>query len=89
MEKHRSSLWCWRVLSIAALFTLYLTATETVFAQSSPWFKTEGAQIRLIALPSMQRWITAGLAETWRDREHEEEWQQVGTLVEDRRATAD
>jgi len=40
----------------------------------------------LLALPSMQTWYAAGLAETWRDLEHEEEMRAVGTWREDLRA---
>lgn len=43
---------------------------------------------RLLALPAMQRWYEAGLAETWRDEAHEQETLAVGTVLEDlRRAT--
>jgi len=44
------------------------------------------AQLR--ALPSMQTWYAAGLAETWRDAEHEDEVRAVGTWREDLRARA-
>jgi glutathione S-transferase len=43
---------------------------------------------QLLALPSMQTWYAAGLAETWRDAEHEDEVRAVGTWREDLRARA-
>ena len=41
---------------------------------------------RLRALPAMQDWYSAGLAETLRDTPHDAEIPQVGTLIEDLRA---
>lgn len=41
---------------------------------------------RLRALPAMQDWYAAGLAETLRDAPHDAEIPQVGTLIEDLRA---
>ncbi len=41
---------------------------------------------RLLALPAMQEWYEAALAETWRDIPHEEEIPLVGVLMEDVRA---
>ena len=41
---------------------------------------------RLRALPSMQEWYRAALAETWRDAEHEVEARGVGTWRQDLRA---
>jgi glutathione S-transferase len=41
---------------------------------------------RLRALPSMQAWYAAALAETWRDEEHEVEARAVGTWRQDLRA---
>jgi glutathione S-transferase len=38
---------------------------------------------RLLALPAMQEWYEAALAETWRDIPHEEEIPLVGVLTED------
>lgn len=43
---------------------------------------------RLRELPAMQQWYAEGLAETIRDEPHDDEIPQVGTLVEDLRATA-
>jgi glutathione S-transferase len=41
---------------------------------------------RLLALPSMQRWYAAGLAERWREPAHEAETKGAGALLEDLRA---
>ncbi|HJU25912.1 MAG TPA: glutathione S-transferase family protein [Rhodanobacteraceae bacterium] len=41
---------------------------------------------RLLALPAMQEWYRAALAETWRDPPHEDEVLQWGEIVEDLRA---
>jgi glutathione S-transferase len=41
---------------------------------------------RLLALPSMQDWYRAALAETWRDAAHDAEAAQWGTIAEDLRA---
>jgi glutathione S-transferase len=41
---------------------------------------------RLLALPAMQEWYQAGIAETWRDPNHEDDFAAYGTLVEDVRA---
>ncbi len=41
---------------------------------------------RLRALPAMERWYAAGVAETWRDPGHEEEIRQVGEWTADLRA---
>lgn len=43
---------------------------------------------RLLALPGMKAWYNAALAETWRERGHEEETLAAGTLLEDLRAPA-
>jgi glutathione S-transferase len=40
----------------------------------------------LLALPSMQDWYKAALAERWREKAHEEEILATGTLLEDFRA---
>lgn len=40
---------------------------------------------RMLALPGMQEWYTAALAETWRDESHEKEVRQFGTVMEDLR----
>ncbi|MBN8736591.1 MAG: glutathione S-transferase family protein [Xanthomonadales bacterium] len=42
---------------------------------------------RLLALPSMQDWYRAALAETWRDAAHDAEVAQWGTVTEDLRAS--
>ena len=41
---------------------------------------------RMLALPGMQEWYAAALAETWRDEAHEADIWRVGTTVEDYRA---
>lgn len=41
---------------------------------------------RLLALPSMQDWYRAALAETWRDAGHDAEVAEWGTVTEDLRA---
>jgi glutathione S-transferase len=43
---------------------------------------------RLLALPAMQSWEKAALAETWREPAHENDVKRTGTWLEDRRATA-
>ncbi|QNM97054.1 glutathione S-transferase family protein [Chitinimonas koreensis] len=43
---------------------------------------------RLRALPGMQRWLAAALAEPWREPGHEAEALAAGTLLEDRRLAA-
>lgn len=42
----------------------------------------------LLALPAMQAWEQAALAEVWRDAGHDAEVQQVGRWLQDLRATA-
>jgi glutathione S-transferase len=43
---------------------------------------------RLLDLPAMQSWYAAGLKETWREQAHEAEAREVGTVLQDLRATA-
>lgn len=43
---------------------------------------------RLLALPSMQSWYAAALAETWRDEEHEVEARAAGAWRQDLRASS-
>lgn len=43
---------------------------------------------RLLALPAMQEWYAAALKETWREQAHEAEAREVGTVLNDLRATA-
>lgn len=43
---------------------------------------------RLLAEPAMREWYAAGLAETWRDKAHDDEVLDYGDVVEDLRATA-
>ena len=43
---------------------------------------------QLLGLQAMQEWYSAGLAETWREPDHEAEVAAAGTVIEDLRATA-
>lgn len=43
---------------------------------------------RLLALPAMQSWYQAGLAETWREPDHEADARAAGTIISDLRRTA-
>ncbi|OWK20490.1 hypothetical protein AJ88_29360 [Mesorhizobium amorphae CCBAU 01583] len=43
---------------------------------------------RLLDLPAMREWYEAGLAETWREPDHEAEVRAAGTITRDLRATA-
>ncbi len=52
-----------------------------------PFAATSQAYLqRLLDLPAMQAWYSAGLAETWRDAPHEHEVHAVGTITQDLRA---
>jgi len=54
-----------------------------------PFDDTSAAYLaRLLALPGMQSWYTAALAETWREPGHEAEAEVAGTWLEDLRAQA-
>jgi len=54
-----------------------------------PFDATGAAYVaRVLALPAMQRWYTAALAETWREPGHEAEAEVAGTWLEDLRANA-
>lgn len=70
------------------------TAVDAFFCPVAFRIQTYGLQLpeaalayskRLLALPSMQRWYQAGLAEPWRDAPHEEETARVGRITEDLR----
>lgn len=43
---------------------------------------------RLLALPAMQQWYAAALAETWRDEDHEKELKAAGVWLEDFRQSS-
>lgn len=43
---------------------------------------------QLLALAGMREWYEAGLAETWREPDHEAELRAAGTIIEDLRASA-
>jgi glutathione S-transferase len=71
------------------------TAADAFFAPVAFRFQTYDLQVDadarryaalLRGLHAMQDWYTAGLAETWRDAEHEEEVRAVGTWTQDLRA---
>jgi len=58
------------------IYGLQLDATAAAYAQ------------RLRDLPSMREWYAAGLAETFRDPEHDDEVLKSGTVIEDLRVKA-
>jgi glutathione S-transferase len=71
------------------------TAVDAFFAPVATRIQTYGLAVpqpaadyvqRLLAVPAVQEWIAAGIAETWRDAPHEVEILSMGTLLEDRRA---
>lgn len=71
------------------------TAADAFFAPVAFRIQTYGLKLdatamayaqRLRDLPSMREWYAAGLAETFRDAEHDEETLRAGTVVEDLRA---
>lgn len=73
------------------------TAVDAFFAPVALRFQSYGIALpepaagyaeRLRALPAMQQWYEAGLAEPWRDPGHEEEVERAGTILADLRATA-
>jgi glutathione S-transferase len=73
------------------------TAVDAFFAPVAFRAQTYGLEFdsnataylnRLLALPAMQDWYAAGLAETWREPAHEEESTAAGRLVADYRQTA-
>jgi glutathione S-transferase len=71
------------------------TAVDAFFAPVATRIQTYGLAVpqpaadyvqRLLAVPAVQEWIAAGIAETWRDAPHEVEILSMGTLLEDRRS---
>jgi glutathione S-transferase len=73
------------------------TAVDAFFAPVAFRFQSFGLKVegagsdymeRLLALPAMQEWYGAALAETWREPDHEAEVSAFGTITEDRRASA-
>lgn len=73
------------------------TAVDAFFAPVAFRVQTYGLKLdanaaayaqHLLALTSMREWYEAGLAETFRDAEHDEEVLRFGTVVEDLRATS-
>lgn len=70
------------------------TAVDAFFAPVAFRLQTYGLELsapalayaeRLRALPPMQDWYAAALAETWRDLEHDAEIPRVGSLLQDLR----
>lgn len=70
------------------------TAVDAFFAPVAFRVQTYGLKLpgeaaayaqRLLALPGMQEWYAAGLAEPWRETEHEKEFSLVGTVTADLR----
>ncbi|MFD1987848.1 glutathione S-transferase family protein [Mesorhizobium newzealandense] len=75
----------------------HFTAADAFFAPvafraQSYGLSFEGAAAtypaQLLNLPAMREWYAAGLAETWREPDHEAEVRAGGTIIEDFRATA-
>jgi glutathione S-transferase len=73
------------------------TAVDAFFAPVAFRIQTYGLHVggaahayaeRLLALPEMQEWYEAAIAETFRDEPHDEENRGVGTWTADYRATA-
>jgi glutathione S-transferase len=73
------------------------TAVDAFFAPVAFRIQTYGLELsspalhyaeHLRALPPMQDWYAAALAEPWRDAEHEAEIAQVGTVLQDLRNPA-
>jgi glutathione S-transferase len=73
------------------------TAADAFYAPVATRVQTYGLSLpaqaaayvsRLLELGSVSEWVTAGLAETFRDAAHEEEMRGVGTLLSDLRAPA-
>ncbi|HEU0035565.1 MAG TPA: glutathione S-transferase N-terminal domain-containing protein [Kofleriaceae bacterium] len=72
-----------------------LTAVDAFYAPVAFRIQTYGLALpepalayaaRLRALPAMERWKSAALAERWRDPMHEDEVTATGTVIEDLRA---
>ncbi len=73
------------------------SAVDAFFAPVAFRIQTYGLKVdanangyaqRLRDLPSMREWYAAGLAETFRDEEHDEEALKYGSVIEDLRARA-
>lgn len=73
------------------------TAADAFFAPVAFRLQTYGITLgaeanayaeRLRALPPMMEWYEAGLAEIWREPDHEAEARAAGTIIEDLRRTA-
>ncbi|MGV8854394.1 MAG: glutathione S-transferase family protein [Devosia sp.] len=73
------------------------TAADAFFAPVALRVQTYGLSLsppaadyaaRLLALPALQEWYQAGIAEIWREPHHEAEAQAAGTITSDLRHTA-
>ena len=71
------------------------TAVDAFFAPVATRVRSYGLELpaasmayveRLLALPPVQEWVHAGIAEHWRDAGHEAEMLALGEVTEDRRA---
>jgi len=75
-----------RFTAVDAFFAPVATRVQTydlpVNAQSREYLA------RLLALPAVGEWSTAGIAETWRDQPHEADVLAAGTIVQDQRRKA-
>jgi glutathione S-transferase len=72
--------------AVDAFFVPVATRIRT-YGLALPEAASQYAQ-RLLALPPVQQWIAAGIAETWRDAAHEADLMAMGEIIEDRRAAA-
>jgi glutathione S-transferase len=70
--------------AVDAFFTAVAFRVQTYDLKLSAL--SSGYAARLLALPSLQAWQKAALAETWREPDHEAEAIRAGTWLEDRRA---
>ena len=73
------------------------TAADAFFAPVALRLQTYGLTLsppsaayaaRLLALPALQQWYDAGIAEVWREPGHEAEARSAGTITSDLRRTA-
>lgn len=91
------ALWSEGLAKFGGLFLAgnQFTAVDAFYAPIAFRVKTYGLEMapismqyvtRLLALESMQEWLAAALAESWRDASHEAEAHRAGTWTEDHRA---
>lgn len=75
--------------AFTAVDAFYAPVAFRIQTYSPPLGEAANAYARhLLALPSMQDWYRAALAETWRHADHENGVAQWGAIVEDLRASA-